>query len=233
MKKHLPWFRLYSEAIDDDKLRLLAFEDRWHFIALLCCKAAGVIDEGGQLLHRRVAVKMGLDSRELGEVARRLAEVGLIDQDTLQPLAWNTRQFISDHDSAERMRRSRGKAATVTTNDCNGDVTVTGADTDTDTDTELDIGAFEKSNAPIAKPSKLKRKSRIPPEWEIEEDDPNHLYSKGKGMTWTEMEVEEEKFKNHHTAKGNVMLDWNAAWRTWVNNWLTYRKGDYGKAQGR
>jgi len=85
----------------------------------------------------------------------------------------------------------------------------------------------------VGESPRLKRKSRLAPEWEIEEDDPNHLYCKAKGMTWAEMEVEEEKFKNHHTAKGNVMLDWNAAWRTWVNNWLTYRRGDYGKAQGR
>lgn len=83
----------------------------------------------------------------------------------------------------------------------------------------------------VAESKPLKRKSRIATDWEIEEDDPNHLYSKGKGMTWAEMEVEEEKFKNHHTAKGNVMLDWNAAWRTWVNNWLTYRKGAYGNAK--
>ena len=40
----LPWFRLYAEAIDDEKLRLLAFEDRWHFIALMCCMGQGILD---------------------------------------------------------------------------------------------------------------------------------------------------------------------------------------------
>lgn len=74
-----------------------------------------------------------------------------------------------------------------------------------------------------------KRKSRIPDDWEIEEDDPNHLYAKSKGMAWAELEVEEEKFRNHHVAKGSAMIDWSAAWRTWVTNWLTYRRGPYGK----
>ena len=27
-----------------------------------------------------------------------------------------------------------------------------------------------------------------------------------------------EKFRNYHQAKGSVMLDWQAAWRTWVGN---------------
>lgn len=112
--KALPWFRLYAEAVDDEKLRLLAFEDRWHFIALLCCKATGVLDgEDASMRMRKVAVKLGLDLRELGEVARRLAEVGLIEAETLQPLAWDQRQFRSDHDTtaADRQRLKRARDA--------------------------------------------------------------------------------------------------------------------------
>ena len=96
MSKPLPWFRAYTEMMDDEKLRLLAFEDRWHFVAILCMKGAGILDESGPLLMRKAAVKMGLAVRELDEVARRLSEVGLIDKDTLQPLAWDARQMKSD-----------------------------------------------------------------------------------------------------------------------------------------
>lgn len=100
---------MYGEAVDDEKLRLLAFEDRWHFIALLCCKAQGVLDHGDPLMRRKVALKLGLAERELDEVARRLAEVGLIDVETLEARAWDRRQFRSDQDStaAERARRYR------------------------------------------------------------------------------------------------------------------------------
>ena len=138
----MPWFRAYTEMIDDEKLRLLAFEDRWHFIALLCLKGQGVIDEGGNLLMRKAAVKMGLDVRALEEVARRLAEVGLIDQDTLQPIAWDVRQHQSDS-STERVRRFRERKeqekqdleqrnAHETLQKRSSNV----IDTDTDTDTE-------------------------------------------------------------------------------------------------
>ena len=108
-EKPIPWFRLYSDTVDDDKLRLLAFEDRWHFIALLCCKAKGIIDSADSLLYRRISVRLGLSSRELEEVARRLAEVGLINAETLQPVAWDQRQFYSDTDptAADRKRTQR------------------------------------------------------------------------------------------------------------------------------
>ena len=83
--KSLPWFRAYTEMVDDEKLRLLAFEDRWHFVALLCCKAKGILDEGGSLLRRKVAVKLGLSLEDLELVIRKLESVGLVDSKTLQP----------------------------------------------------------------------------------------------------------------------------------------------------
>ena len=132
MSKTLPWFRAYTEMMDDEKLRLLAFEDRWHFVAILCMKGAGILDESGPLLMRKAAVKMGLAVRELDEVARRLSEVGLIDKDTLQPLAWDARQMKSDS-SAERVQAYRERQKRVKQE---RNVTVTAQDTDTDTDKE-------------------------------------------------------------------------------------------------
>ena len=109
MTDPIKWFRMYAEAVDDEKLRLLAFEDRWHFVALLCCKAQGLLDGSDPMVRRKLSVKLGLDSRELDEVGRRLAEVGLIDTATFAPLAWDRRQFRSDQDNtaAERARRYR------------------------------------------------------------------------------------------------------------------------------
>ncbi len=129
---------MYVEAVDDEKLRLLAFEDRWHFIALLCCKGQGLLDGSDPLLRRKVAVKLGLDSRELEEVARRLAEVGLIDAQTLQPVAWDKRQFKSD-DSKERVRSYRERVkrdcnVTVTPERSDSNAVVTSQETETETE---------------------------------------------------------------------------------------------------
>ncbi len=167
----MPWFRAYTEMIDDEKLRLLAFEDRWHFVAIMCLKGQGVLDANDPLMMRKAAVKIGVDLRTLEEIARRLAEVGLIDKDTLQPLQWESRQMRSDADTtaAERKRRQRERAkgrAQVTENaaDTQGHsdvtdasrvtgVTVTRTEEDIDTDKEEKITttARARSAAPAAR----------------------------------------------------------------------------------
>lgn len=101
------WFRMYAEAVDDEKLRLLAFEDRWHFVALLCLKTMGTLDSDAPHLERRIALKLGLQLPQLAELQRRLIDVGLID-DNWQPIKWSDRQFESDV-STERVRRYRMK----------------------------------------------------------------------------------------------------------------------------
>ena len=123
---------MYSEAVDDEKLRLIAFEDRWHFVAILCLKCQGVLDNGDdqKMLQRKVAVKLGLQLRELEAVELRLQEVGLIGEG-FQPVAWDERQYKSDT-SAERTRAYRERMKR------HRDVTVTAQETDTDTDTEAD-----------------------------------------------------------------------------------------------
>lgn len=138
--KPLPWFRLYGEMIDDEKVRLLAFEDRWHYVALLCCKCAGLLDAGDkpELLRRKLGVKLGLAQRELEAAATRLAEVGLIDAETFQPLGWDGRQFTSDTDptAAERKRRQRERQRGSYGTDVSRVTPVTVTRTDTDKDTE-------------------------------------------------------------------------------------------------
>ena len=44
----------------------------------------------------------------------------------------------------------------------------------------------------------------------------------GAGIPLSE---EIERFKDFHRGKGNVMADWQAAWRTWVGNAVKFAKG--------
>jgi hypothetical protein len=104
-----PWFRMHAEAVDDEKLRLLAFEDRWHFVALLCLKAQGTLDSDAPRMEQRIALKLGLQLPQLDELKRRLLEIRLIDE-TFQPVSWGKRQYESDT-STERVRAHRAKVA--------------------------------------------------------------------------------------------------------------------------
>lgn len=108
----LPWFRVYGEMVDDGKLKLLAFEDRWHYVALLCCKTQGIQDSTrDDLLDAVIAAKLGLAARDADEVRKRLIRVDLIDK-RWQPTGWEKRQRRAD-DTASRMRnyRERKKSA--------------------------------------------------------------------------------------------------------------------------
>ena len=141
--KALPWLRLYTETIDDEKLGLLAFEDRWHFIALLCLKGKGILDSepDTEMLWRKAALKMGLTVAELEKVVSRLARMKLIDCKTLQPLAWNDRQAQSDS-STERTRKYREKKRAINGKHGGDDAETSqerpsdGLEEDTDTDKE-------------------------------------------------------------------------------------------------
>ena len=90
----LPWFRAYAEMVDDAKLRCLAFEDRWHYVAILCCKCQGLHEDAGQeLLEDMIGVKLGLQPAERDSLKNRLIRVRLIDE-LWQPLARSYRQSM-------------------------------------------------------------------------------------------------------------------------------------------
>jgi hypothetical protein len=135
--------------IDDERLRLLAFEDRWHFVAVLCLKADGLLDDRhDELWERRLAVKLGLQTRELEELQRRLMGVGLIDGDW-QPCKWDELQFRSDR-STERVKAWRERKQKQDGNKVKrcSNVAVTAQETDTDTDNIIPKGICASGDAP-------------------------------------------------------------------------------------
>lgn len=199
-----PWFRLYSEAVDDEKLRLLAFEDRWHFIALLCCKNNGILDTEPGLMRRKIAVKLGLDLRELGEVARRLAEVGLIDEESMQPIKWNDRQFKSDT-SAERTKAYRDRMK----RHC--DVTVTAQETESDTE-QKQIKTKAKDVA---------RGSRLPADWTLPKEWGEWALSERPELNREVIRKIADQFRDYWISvpgQRGVKLDWLATWRNRVRD---------------
>jgi len=132
------WFRLYNDIVDNHKIRMLAFEDRWHFIAIMACHSQE-LGGGDEFFERSLAIKLGVQVRELEEIQRRLMDVNLIDANWI-PIGWDDRQFLSDNSHA-RVKKYREKqrlnnSVTKVKRDCNVSVTVQETDTDTDTDTE-------------------------------------------------------------------------------------------------
>jgi hypothetical protein len=142
----MPWFRMYTDFLNDPKMITLAFEDQRHFIGVLALKGDGTLDNqcAPELLNRIVAQRLWVDYAVIGEVKKRLAAVGLID-DSWQPLAWEKRQMRSDS-STDRVRAHREKSK----RSGNGDETLqqrsgNGLDTDTEEDKEEEKDKGEKA----------------------------------------------------------------------------------------
>lgn len=251
MSKQLPWLRLYTRTVDDDKLKLLAFEDRWHFIALLCLKGEGLLDKGDapSMLMRKVAVKLGLDVRTLEEVARRLAEVGLIHQDTLQPTKWAVLQMRSDVDTTaadrKKRQRERAKAEKAASGDHVTDDSVpiteasrvTGTNvTRTDTDTDIDkeetvkelevVGSRHAAAAPSASPTQPEPKgrtsttgSRLPIDWKLPKRWGDWAIADRPELTAEEVRRQGEMFADHWRA-ATGKDGRKADWEATWRNWI-------------
>lgn len=104
----MQWFKLHNDIIHDPKLKVLAFEDRWHFVALMCLQNDGTLDEPEDILPELIAQSLGIHGPDLDSLKERLIRVRLIDDDW-RPRNWNRRQVSSDATNAERQKRYREK----------------------------------------------------------------------------------------------------------------------------
>lgn len=100
----MKWFKVHAEIIHDPKIRALAFEDRWHFVAIMALTADGTLDEPAELRDELVSVALGLHGIDLEKAKARLMRLRLIGDDW-KPTRWEKRQASADPTSAERQRR--------------------------------------------------------------------------------------------------------------------------------
>ena len=103
----MKWFKLYTELAQHPRLRILAFEDRWHYVSLMCAKADGTLDQDSTLRDKMLSVHLGLSAVEMDAVKDRLMDVDLITSDW-GIINWEDKQS-SDATGAARKRRQRAK----------------------------------------------------------------------------------------------------------------------------
>ncbi len=102
------WFKLYPEIANHPRLRILSFEDRWHYISLMCAKADGTLDQPSEKLRdQMLSVHLGLTPVEMAQVKGRLMDVELIAEDW-DIINWEDKQS-SDATGAARKRRQRAR----------------------------------------------------------------------------------------------------------------------------
>lgn len=73
---------------------------------------------------------------------------------------------------------------------------------------------------PETKRKKIKRAVSLPPDWVP--NDSNINFAISKQFTHEEINHEADQFRDHHLAKGTTFKDWDAGWRTWINNAIKF-----------
>lgn len=79
-----------------------------------------------------------------------------------------------------------------------------------------------------------KRGSRLPPDWELSEE--NRRYAAEKNLSPAQIEREASQFRDYWLAKpgkDGVKLDWDATWRTWVRNVVKWQEARAGPESSR
>lgn len=79
------------------------------------------------------------------------------------------------------------------------------------------------TNTPLGPADKStgKSKRQLPDDWK-----PNDQHLDFAAEKHLDIEAEAEQFTDHHRAKGSVMKDWDAAFRTWMRNAVKWRKDE-------
>jgi hypothetical protein len=106
-----PWFRLYSEALNDPKVQALPGDLFKAWINLLCLANADKSGQGQLPPLEEIAFHLRLPLEETDRLINELIGRKLLDRTAegwIVPHNWSGRQFKSDT-SAERMRRHREK----------------------------------------------------------------------------------------------------------------------------
>lgn len=139
----MKWFKLYTELAQHPRLRILSFEDRWHYVSLMCAKADGTLDQDNEKLRdQMLSVHLGLTPVEMAAVKDRLMDVELIADDW-DIINWEDKQS-ADATGAARKRRQRAKeklakeerSKNIKNKEQN--VTVTGQSRDTKKDEQIE-----------------------------------------------------------------------------------------------
>jgi biotin operon repressor len=75
-------------------------------------------------------------------------------------------------------------------------------------------GNIKEPSIEAAPRRRRKPEVAIPEGWVPNER--NIADARERGFSAWEIEDEADKFRNHHTARGSLFRDWDAAWRTWL-----------------
>lgn len=231
MANGIDWFRWHHGSVTDPKFQLVAKKAGvrlgdvlvvWSFIleSASANQDRGVI---GQIDFETLDFLIGAEDGASIRILDAMTQRGLISGDRIAK--WEERQPKREDDTAaERKRRQRERE-----HELSASSSVTNSESQTVTQSHAEVTqchdreekSREEKNIKEPKGSLLaaNRRTRLPIDFLPSESGTEYAVQRG-----IDIERELSSFRNHHGAKGSTMVDWQAAWRTWVDKAVLYAK---------
>jgi hypothetical protein len=246
------WYRAYDGTVTDPKFGEIALVvecscsvalSAWQAIPESCAR----LNEGGRFdaTPRRVAVILGEPVKTIEAVFAEMRSMRMIDGDIVA--AWAKRQFESDsstepsrkHREAMRNANATLHERPVTVAATEAQRVATRSDTDTDTEkkegslrslaTSVRDGDLDEAYRKLALAERPRKPAKARPRSSIADDaQPAAMDAQAAsdaGLSADDFRVQWRKFRDYHRAKGSLMADWSAAWRTWLGNINEFKRG--------
>lgn len=215
-----PWFKFYIQDWLTGTGDLTATE-KGVYITLLAC----MYDMGGPIKRddARLAMRCGSRISHFRSALTALLDAGKITE--ANGYLSNTRvekEQVVYHELSKKNRTNAlirwGKTeqnqssenATASISQCQIDAIQKSESESEEIDKSISIGASPKPKR--AKPRTSMAEDRQP-------DERDRVAATEAGLTDEQFRAEWRSFRNHHIAKGSLMADWSAAWRTWLGNY--------------
>jgi hypothetical protein len=220
----ISWFRMYHDARNDAKLRLLSDREFRIWFNLLCMASDQETDQRGSIPiddDELLAVEVAEgDTKALQGVTARLLKLRIIEieDNTIVFLNWPGRQYDKPSDQPEAVRervarwRERKKAANVTSN---ADVTPSNAPSNANR-IGYDSNRIEEDRIEEPAPIPLGRKKAIPKDFTITPDLKHWAIVEGYN-TLLDLEKETKEFIEYWTigeGSGEKRKNWDLVWKT-------------------
>lgn len=205
---NMAWVKLDNAFPTHQKVIEAGQQAAWLYVCALCYAASHLTDG---FVSRSVLRSFPTVSRPL-LYANKLVSVGLWEE-LSDGSGWTIHDYMKHQTTREQVERSRSLASErVRKHRGNADVTPL---------RNADVTPLEEKR--IEEKRIVRRRSAPPSELQISPE--MRAWAKSKGLEKLDLDRETQKMLDHHRAKGSTMLDWIAAWRTWMTRAGEYQPG--------
>jgi hypothetical protein len=213
----------------DPALRSCSVAARGLWIDLLCVAHESepyghVLINGKPLTIRQIGTITGTGEKEAGRLLEELEGAGVFSRSPDGAIV--SRRMVKDGAVSEAGRKAVKKRWGDTNGNTDpGSPPNRGPISDgnsLESESESDSDSYDPDDQP-KRATTRKRRTQVTPDWTPDVD--GFAYAEERGVI---PGSEIAPFRNHHTAKGSLMADWSAAWRTWCDNAVRY-----GRAPGK